>query len=188
MNLGNIKEFSDFLLLSARHEAEYHPIDRFYIEKYINKIKQFEKRSFLLQNFTYGLLYSVQLMICLPDIWREVTMNDVNWLLRKFRKEDAYYSLILFMYKYIEIDIVEYIFKGEIVSDLMKQNIKSFFLNQYFNLYKNEYEITIFEEGLIGIDGKDWEYVKQVFLLDSRISPVTKSPEELRNYFDSVHF
>jgi hypothetical protein len=189
MNISSVKEFSDFLIISARQEAFYFPIDRFFLEEYVNKIKEFDRREFLLYNFEIAsLTYTVQLMICLPDIWAEVTIEDINWLLSQFESIFSFYALIVFIYKYIEVDIVDFIFKSVLVPNLVKAELKVFLTDQYMNLYKTEYEEEIFDKNLIGIRREDWVYVKQLFLLDGGINPVSKSPSELKGYIDSLLF
>lgn len=181
---SDIATFSDFMAVKASKEAETHPVDRYFLEPYIEKILSFNRNDFLLYNLeNRSTLYSEYLMLCLPELWEDITVDDLLQMINQFTKAASFYGLILFTYKFVEIDITELVLNLESVSDDTKSNLKNYLKNQYPNLLKTETDFLFFDEGLYGIKNDSWMYIKQKLLMDNRLKPALLSLEELENYF-----
>jgi len=127
-------------------------------------------------------------MVCLPELWEEVNYDELDWLLNHFTNFFSFYAFLIFLHKYVEIDSLDLVFNHKLLSKSTKVEIRDHLMGQYLNLYKDEFDIEILEKGLIGVDADRWRYIKQVFLLDDRIKPVTMEPQELKNYLDTISF
>jgi len=115
-------------------------------------------------------------------------MNDIDFIVRRFKNIHSYFSLIKFTYKYLEIDIIEFILKVVAENDIVKvKQILDYLLNQWNLLIKAQSDYEDFNNGLIGVDLKEWLYVKQVFLLDNRVSPALLDMAKLKDFVYSLY-
>jgi hypothetical protein len=181
---NEIAKFSDFIAAKAANEAGYYPIDRHFLNQYIDKILTLDTNDFLLYNIESGnALYSEYLMLCLPELWESITVDDLIKMINQFTSVFSFYILIMFTYKFIEIDITELIFNLRTVSEDKKKQIKNYLKNQYPSLLKTETDFFFFDKNIYGVSNKDWMYIKQKQLIDSRLKPALLSLEELEIYF-----
>lgn len=181
---GYIKELSEDLSISSFHHVEhYFPIDRFFIEKYdfLEKIKQVDALAFLFCNLEkVNPTYTVQLMLCLPELWEEMTYEDLLNLIESFTNSFSFYAFIEFTYKYLEIDLLSEIFDNPNVDLKFKKDCIGYFPGIIATFYLDEDDHRAFNENLMGIHINDWNYVKQKLLVSKRIKPAL-SPKELSN-------
>jgi hypothetical protein len=184
---NKIKYLSDLIATKSAMEAECFPIDRYFLDPYMNDILDLNRTDFLLYNFERGNTnYTVQLMLCLPELWEEIEMNDIINLIEKFSNVFSFYALINFTYRYIEIDIFKIIFQSKLMSDNFILEIKEYLKSQYPNLLKTESDYLFFEEGIWGIKNENWIYIKQKLLLDKRVFPALQSLKELQRYITTL--
>lgn len=167
-----VQEFSEEIAAKAVQEAEYFPVDRYFINKYLNDILSLDRLEFIYCNLeSVNNNYSVLLMACLPELWENITYEDIVRLLSNFTNTFSYYALLEFTYKYIEIDIIELVFSIKTLAADYKKQIVGYLKSQYPNFYKSEVDYFEANEGLVGIDFDKWAYLKQRFLLDNRFKP-----------------
>lgn len=182
-----IKQLSDYISYHSAREAACFPIDRYFLEPYINEILGFNKIDYILYNFEKGsITYSKVLMLCLPDLWEHVTVDDLILIINRFTNDFSYYAMLVFTSAYLEIDLLPLILSLDSVSSERRIVIKKFLLSQYPNLIRSEEDIFWNHEEILGIHIGDWEYNKQKFLLDTRILPAKRSMDELREYIYSL--
>lgn len=183
-----IEKISMEIAIKSAKEAECYPIDRFFLEKYMNDILSLNTRDFIFYNFEIANpTYSVQLMLCLPELWKRITLDDIVDIVNKFSNIFSYYAIIEFTYKYIEINIIELILYQTEISVDVKRKIKNFLINSFYpNLLKSDTDIFFIKEGLYGINYNDWMYIKQCFLLDNRAKEALDSVKELFIYLNKL--
>jgi hypothetical protein len=182
-----IKDLSDLIAVKSANEAQCFPIDRYFLEQYLNDIFKLDKQDFLLYNFEkVNVNYTVHLMLCLPELWEDITLDEIIHLMRRFTNTFSFYAMINFTYRYIEIDILGLILHLECLNDSFIFQIKEYLKNQYRNLLKTESDYLFFEERLWGIDNSSWMYIKQKFLLDERVAPALQSLNELHKHIVSL--
>ncbi|SKC95075.1 hypothetical protein SAMN05660461_0218 [Chitinophaga ginsengisegetis] len=178
-----IKQLSDYISYHSAREAASFPIDRYFLEPYINEILGFNRNDYILYNFEKGdITYSKVLMLCLPDLWENITVDDLILIIDRFTNDFSYYALLVFTSAYLEIDLIPLILGLDTVSSERRKEIKRFLLSQYPNLLRSEEDIFWNHEEILGIHISDWEYNKQKFLLDTRILPAKRTMDELREY------
>jgi hypothetical protein len=184
-----IREFSDFLAKTALLEAECYPIDRYFLKPYIESILQMDRNSFLLYNLEkVNNNYSIQLLLCLPELWQNITVDDIVEILYNFTNIFSFYALITFTYKYIEVNIIELILNLNKLNPTIKFEIKDFLGTQYPNLVKSEGEIFTIDESLIGVSTDDWMYIKQILLCNKKLKPAFTSLKELKAYIETIAY
>lgn len=178
-----IAKLSDMLAIKSGKESECFPVDRYFLEPYIDRIASLNRNDFLLYNLErVNNTYTVQLFLCLPELWEDIYFDDINEIISKFTNVFSFYALINFTYRYVEINIIDLIFRSSMVSSKFKTEIKNYLKNQYPNFFKSESDYLFFEEGLYGVKIDDWKYIKQRLLLDKRIEPALGSLKELETY------
>jgi hypothetical protein len=181
-----VKALSDQIAVKSAMEAEYHPIDRYFLEPYIKDILAMNRDEFLLYNFErVNNLYTVHLMLCIPELWETLTVSELIAIVKKITNVFSFFALILFTYKYVEINIIDLILSLNIPENT-KAEIIDYLKRQYNNLLKEDGETFVIDEGIIGVKNEDWMYIKQKFLLDVRVEPALKSIGELKYYIDSL--
>jgi hypothetical protein len=181
-----IVELSD-LISSESNRSEFHPIDRHFLQSYIDEILTLDKDDFLFYNLEHkSNLYSNYLMLCLPELWHDMDADHLIKMINRFTNIFSFYGLVTFTYTYIEVNIIKLILDSPTIKINFKRELISFLKNQYINLFKTESNIFFIEKGLIGINNNEWMYIKQKLILDKRIEPSLDSPEELRIYINKL--
>lgn len=170
-----VKQLSDLLAVSStKQKVDYFPIDRFFIEKngYLEKVLSVDYLEFLFCNLeNVNSTYTVQLFVCLPELWNKVTYNNIILLIENFTNSFSFYSLIEFTYKYLKIDLFNEIFYNNNVEIRFKKECISFFLNTFENLYLEEYDYIEFKENSFGISLNQIESLQYKFKNDTNFNP-----------------
>jgi hypothetical protein len=182
-----VKILSDLIAERSLIESECQPIDRHFLQQYITEILNLDRNSFLLYNLEkVNSTYTEYLLLCLPELWEDITVEDLIIIIRNFTNPFSFFVLILFTYKYIEINIIQLIFSIESIPFETKEKIKEYLNSQYPNLIKAEGEIFVIDESLIGVSNTEWMYIKQRLLLDKRIKPALNSLSELKDFIETL--
>lgn len=184
-----VKDLSEDISISAFHHVEhYFPVDRFFIEKYnfITDILKVDALEFLLCNLeSTNTTYTIQLMLCLPELWEEINYEDILNLLENFTNSFSFYAFISFTYKYLDINLFDELFTNKKIKLKFKKDTLDYFLKTSAILYLDEDDLIDFEENLMGINLNDWSYTKQKLLIDDRFKP-TKDLISLNKYLKKV--
>lgn len=181
-------ELSDMLEKKASNEAECYPVDRYFLINYLDDILSVNRNDFLLCNLErVNNTYTVQLLLCLPELWEDITLEEIMTIVKQFTNVFSYYSLIEFTHKYVEVNIIEVILNMQEVSKSIKNNIIDYLISSlYPNLIKGDGDEIFFEEGLYGVQKEDWIYAKQRLLIDKKVKPAITDLSELKKYVDSL--
>jgi hypothetical protein len=178
-----IKELSDFLLGSSAQNSDFHPVDRFFLQPYIGQITELNRNDFLLYNLELvNTTYSTYLILCLPELWQDITVDDLLSIINRFTNDFSYFTFIYFTYKYVEINSIKLILELCNLKPDTENAIKSYIKNQYRNFLKTETDYFFFDVGAIGVENDDWMYIKQRLLVDSRIESALLDVAELDKY------
>ena len=184
---NQVKELSDSIWNRSKQEAKFYPIDRFFLEGYLDKIRKVDSQEFILYNLeSYSGLYSVQLLICLPEVLGELELSELIEIFKSIKKAQSFFSLILFTYKYIGVDIFSEVLRNIELSDNMRFKVKDFLKRQYQNLVLTEDEEEDFRPDSLGINLSDWIYVRQKFLLDDRVEAASCNLEDLKGIIEKL--
>lgn len=179
---SSTKELSDYLLSDSKtKKLRYYPIDRFYIQNnnFLEKVLSLNNLEFLFYNLELvNETYSVQLLICLPELWENITYNDVITLIENFTNSFSFYALIEFTHKYLEIDLMDEIFYNENVELKFKKDCIKYFPNIIESLYMNEFDCRELEENSYGINIEQIKKIQLKFKNDDSFKK-TMSKEEL---------
>jgi hypothetical protein len=178
---SNIKNLSDEICKRSFKESSYHPIDRYFIDSYyIDNILNSNHIDFIIYNLeSTPNLYSEQLLLCLPEIWKDMTREKIQFILESLNNSFSFYSFLRFSYKYVEIDLLDEVLLNKKIKLNIKKDICSYFKNIVSTFYKDEDDYFDFDEKLIGVELEDWKIIKLKLLIDNRIKPVSLSVEEL---------
>lgn len=179
-----LKEFCDILHEKAARESNCFPVDRYFLEPYLPSILAFDRNQFLLTNLeSVSNTYAVQLLLCLPELWHDIDLDDILEIVTQFTNIFSYYSLIEFTHKYVEVNIIEIILKMPSVKTGIKNNIIDYLISSFYpNLIKSDGDALFFKEGLYGVQEDDWIYPKQRLLLDKRVKPALTDLNKLKEY------
>jgi hypothetical protein len=181
---NNLKNYVLSLANEAQTESKVFPVDRIFLKRHLKEIESLDYTSFLYYNLELTAdTYVNQLFICLPEIWINVSLDDLIEISKLFTNVHSYFTLIKFTYKYIEIDIIQivlYIAKEKKISYL--NQILEYLENQWNTIVKSEGEMEDFEDGFIDVDYAEWKYIKQKFLIDNRIKPAFLNFNEVKHY------
>lgn len=167
-----VKKLSDSISSNSIKKVEhYFPMDRFFLEKYgyLEAIININAIQFLFYNLEgVSENYSEHLLLCLPELWDKIEYDDIIHLIESFTNSFSFYSLVLFMYKYLEIDILDEIFNNPNVKEKYKQDCIDYFPKIIATYYLDKDDYQMFDENLAGIHLEDWNYNRQRLTLDSR--------------------
>jgi hypothetical protein len=179
-----IIELSSMLHERALLQAECFPVDRYFLQQYIDDILSFDKNEFILHNLeSCSNTYTAQLFLCLPELWEDISVDEILEISKKFTNIFSYYTLIEFTHRYIEINIIELLVQIPSLPKKIKDNIVDYLITSFYpNLIKTEGDYLFFKEGLYGVKEEVWLYIKQRLLIDKRIKPAITSVEEMAEY------
>lgn len=181
----NLVELSKEISIKALKEAEYFPIDRTFLERYLPRIMSVDSKSFIFYNFQQvNPRYVNILFICLPELWEDITIDDLISMLNYFTNAFSYYTMIEFSYKYLEIDILILILESAIKNNYYA-DVKQFLINQYNNIIKSEEERTDLQQGIgkefFGYNENQWLYIRQKLLIDKRVNLAIQDDVHLKH-------
>ncbi len=177
-----IKELSDYISFHAMSEARIYPIDRFFLEPFVDGILTFDDLDFVKYNFeTSNLNYPIRLMLCLPELWSRFDFDKMVALYRNFESEFAYFNFVIFSSAYLEVDFVQIIFEDDKIDVSIKDSLRVFLLSQFPNLNRDEQDIFWNYPNEVGIDLKDWDQIRMNLLTDPRSLPAIKDLNELES-------
>src|SRR5689334_19128333 len=92
-----VKEISDFLITTSALYSDFHPIDRFFLQPYIQQIVNLNRNEFLLYNFELvNTTYTSYLLLCLPELWKDITVDDLYSIIKRFTNDFSYFTFIYF--------------------------------------------------------------------------------------------
>ena len=179
---SHVKELSDSLFNDRKIEKlRYYPMDKFYIldNNYLEKILSVNHLEFLFYNLEMvNETYTVQLLLCLPELWENVTYNDMITLIENFTNSFSFYTLIEFTHRYLEIDLMDEIFYNKNVDLKFKKDCASYFRNIIATLYMDEFDYMDFKENLFGVNIEQLKKIQLKFQSDSNFKKIM-SKEEL---------
>lgn len=188
MKISNkTKNLAELLWKRSRKEARFYPVDRPFLEPYLSLAEAAGPAEFISYNLTaYPSLYATQLLVCLPELWEELSVDDILEIIESFNSEQPYYSFILFTYKYLQVDIIHLILGAPGLSDSKKQKIIGFLKAQYPNLILQEEELEDFEKEGLGIHLDAWVYARQKLLTDKRVRPAKQALVDLKTEVENL--
>ncbi|MBC6994568.1 hypothetical protein QWY85_04550 [Neolewinella lacunae] len=96
------EEKVSFLLIDRNiSEVKSLPIDRFYLEAYIDEIGRLNPVDFIVFNFKwFAESYVHRLMVCLPELFSKLKYEDIVEVFSKSRDPETIKSLVKFIDKY----------------------------------------------------------------------------------------
>ena len=189
--MNNVRGFVHSLVMRAQEESNIFPIDREIIIPHINEILAFDQKDFLFYNFELeSSLYTCRLFVCLPELWQRITLDDLLEVSERFTKTYSYFVLIEFTYKYLEVDIIQLILQTNKVQDdkEYKREILEYLKRQWNVLIKSEADFEDYDDGFLDVKYEDWLYIKQLFLLDTRVKPAFNDFQKLHQYIKEIIF
>jgi len=178
--------FWDQLSKKAIAESNCFPVDRYFLEPYITKIKSFPSNEFLIHTLeSSNLTYSIQLMFCLPELWDNIDIYDLEEIYENSKNVFFFYNLITFFNKYIEINLIPKILSSNLNS-YVKQDVILFLKRQYPTLLKSETDIFFIENNILGINNEHWSYFRQKILLADDVEYGFNDFASLEKYIKSI--
>lgn len=166
----SIKELSDYLLNNSKtKKLTYYPMDRFYIlnNNYLDKILSLNHLEFIFYNLELiNETYAVQLLICLPELWENITYNDMIDLIENFTNSFSFYALVEFTHRYLNIDLMDEIFYNKNVDLKFKKDCARYFRNIIATLYMNEFDYADFKDNIFGVDLEQLKKIRLKFQND----------------------
>lgn len=187
---NRVLELSNMLEKNARLQAQCFPVDRYFLNNYLKDILSVERNEFILHNIERGSnTYTVQLFLCLPELWEEISVDEILEISRKFTNIFSFYTLIEFTHKYIEVSIIELLLRQPSLSRGIKNDIINYLVTSFYpNLIKTEGDYVFFKEGLYGVKEDVWVFVKQQLLLDGRIKPAITTVDEMAEFVKTLMY
>lgn len=163
INLSNdpdkIHNYVIDLAVLAIKKSKIHPVDREFLKGHLNVILSIDPKLFIYYNLELeNDLYSTQLFACLPEIWRNITLDDLLDISEDLTNVLSYFTLLKFTYKYIELDIINPILNSPNIlkSEFFRQQIMEYLELQWNVLIKSESDWEDFKDGFIDVDYNEW--------------------------------
>lgn len=184
-----IRSYSKSLAEKAMNESVFFPVDREFVLLHVEEILSLDAKDFLLVNLEMeAFSYVGQLMICLPEVWEEISVKDLFVISASFSNAFAYYNLFKFCYKYIEANVGDILMEAAHKSGKVELFIKA--LNESLRtvgtFIKNDGELEDFEDGSLNIDLAVWLKIKEKILIDNRVRPAGGDAIMLRHQIENL--
>lgn len=184
---GHTERLTKELWKRALREAYFYPVDRYFLEQYLEQIRAVNTTEFISHTLTlYPSTYATQLLYCLPELWEELTLKDILEIIGSLPHAIAFFNFILFTYRHVQVDMLSLILQHPTVDEPMKQELRDFLKTQFYHLIQQDGDIEDFEEDEVGIPSADWIYVRQKLLTYDGIKPAKQSLAELKAEVDRL--
>ena len=180
-------EISDFLFLHGPKESNFHPIDRFFLAPFVQQIIRLNRNEFIIYNLERGYnTYTTYLFLCLPELWEDITYEDLLSIIKGCTVEASYVCLIYFTFKYVEINGLKLVLDFNGLTIRLRNNILSYVRRVYMEFIKDETDYLFLGEGGMGIFNEDWIRIKQKLLEDNRFEEAPQNQYILETYIKTL--
>lgn len=188
------KDFREYLIkmiVQGGQEAEWHPVDRAFIESNYPEIFSIDPVLFVFANFevTTSSVWSATLFLCVPEIWIELEVDDIALMIESFVSVFSFFYLIEFTCKYIEIDILPMILNSPNVKKHFKDELVDYLKRQWHVLLATEDtrdSLADMEGVYLKYDPLQWQQIRQKFLQDDRVREVKTNYPDLKKYIATL--
>jgi hypothetical protein len=138
-------------------EVKCLPIDRFYLEPYIDRIRKMDSINFIVFNFKwFAESYVHRLMVCLPELFLNLDYEDLVEVFSKSKDPETIKSLIKFIDKYcLNVDPFDLLSKAKL-SSYTVSNVERYFQADKY-LQDPITKSTIITKENVGIDLGDFQ-------------------------------
>jgi len=186
----SVKLLADEIAVRAVNESSYFPVDRLFLEPFMERILGVNPIEFILYNIEMvNPTYSNTLFLCLPELWENLNLNDFQLLIKSFSNCFSYFSLIEFSYKYLEVNIIELIISYA-KRTRFGEDVKQYLKNQWHVLFKEADEEIELEQGIgkefFKYDPNRWSYIKQKLLLNDSFTPAIQEQKFVFQYISNM--
>jgi len=185
-----VKSLSRTMAIKASDEAAYFPIDRNFLIPYLKEIVKLNPVEFVVYSLEQANpTYTNLLFLCLPEIWENIDVDDIETIVENLSNDFSYFTLIEFTYKYLEVDILKIILK-QAKKKGVDGKIRQYLQNQWNVIIKSTEDRTALETGIgqefFDYDNRKWNYIKQKLLFDKRLHPALFEYKELERYINTL--
>lgn len=102
-------------------EIKFLPIDRFALEPYLNKILEQDYIEFIVFNFKwFSENYTHRLMVCLPEVFKEITYQDLIKIVNKINDPLPIVYFLNFIQRFLNVDYLK-ILNSSNVNNFIRQ-------------------------------------------------------------------
>jgi len=188
----SFREYLIEMIVRAREEAEWHPVDRMFIEQKYSEIFNIDPVMFVYSNFeiTTSSIWPITLFLCLPEIWRELDVDDIKLMIESFESIFSFFFLIEFTGKYLQIDILPMILNSENVMAHFKEGLIEYLKLQWHVLLMTEDTQDSLENDMEGVylkyDRLQWQEIRDKFLQDNRVQESKLNFSDFKKYLSSL--
>lgn len=174
---------SEFLFSNGPTDSSFHPIDRYFIEPFLDIILKFDKVDFICYNLDRGFYtYSNYLLLCLPELWEGIGYEDVVQMTEKLNEKPSNFHLVEFMMKYIEVDGLKIMLSNPNLSEDVLNSTASYVKRNYQNILKDETDYLFLSEKGVGVTNERWMDVKKKLLLTPGFEEAPKDLNSFEQY------
>ncbi|WP_162902875.1 hypothetical protein [Taibaiella koreensis] len=180
------------MIVQASKEAEWHPVDRAYIEKHYNEIFSIDPIVFIYGNFEIitSSIWPITLFLCLPEMWIELEVDDIALMIESFESVFSFFFLIEFTGKYLQIDILPMILTSRNVVAHFKEELIEYLKLQWHVLLMTEDTQDSLENDMEGLYLKynplRWQEIRRKFLQDSRVQEMKTNFSDFKKYLSTL--
>lgn len=179
----SIEQIIKAIQKDASLNSAWHPVDRATINAYLPMLLH-RPSEVIYYNFEFtNQLWANNFLLCLPELWMNIQVDDIIDFIEGFSRSTSYYSLFEFTYKFIQIDISPLVFGSDYVLKKFGLKIIEYLERQGDLLFltPDDLESLESEEGEhLGYKQSDWIYIKQHLLLDERIRAARADSRKLK--------
>lgn len=161
-------------LWEASFNARCQPVDRLAILPVIEDINGLTKEARIAliieaSNFFNDKSFFTRLMTCLPELWINISFEDINIIITSLKGTVSLMSIVEFFYKYLEIDIFDLILECRHLPINERKLLISYYTQNFaFLLKHNRVDQKWYTEKRMGITLEPMMLLKGIFLKDDR--------------------
>lgn len=187
-----VKSLSDVIAIRSLDEADYFPIDRLFLNQFMEQILSFNEIEFLFYNIEkVNPTYVNLLFLCLPEIWEKISGSDLEFMIKNFTNHFSYFTIIEFTYKYIKVDIMLLLIECIKHDKDICLMVLNYLSNQRDVLVMAKEEEIDLKQGIgkefFQYNHDQWLYIRQRLLLDDRIQFTLKSDLKIKKHINALH-
>jgi len=169
VSLGKLEKIALKIYQTDSNKIKHLPIDRIVVSKYLNEILSLDKLEFILFNLNFlPSTYTTQLLVCIPELWEDITYENFITIFSKIRNKTGLHSFLIFLCKFLELNGFDFLNESTVESKIKKE-ISNYFKNHPNLLEKDTFEYDSLTKESVGVDIQELYQLKLKFLKDKRI-------------------
>ena len=179
---NNVKSYSDYIANNVSHKSKCKPVDRYVLDNLLPEILYFDPNEFIRVNLnSYTKIYSVRLLICLPEVWLDDRLISISEIVDLLKGEESFLALIEILHKYFGVNPFDAFINSEKITKSKKVKVLEYYINKFSWIIMDDVDKLFFTDQYIGLKTEDFNPVKNKLHNSNGLTEAFKDEATFKN-------